>query len=98
MCEYPEFYREKEQTARKRHGCHVCGGPIEPGMRYMAFSGKWEGEFMSGALHLSCLYWYGEMVRCSDPMDCNYWEDTWEWMQEAGVISSIAHLVYRKAS
>ena len=46
LCEgpYPEFYRNKDHTAKKQYKCCECNKPITPGQRYRRTSGKWEGD------------------------------------------------------
>lgn len=55
-CEIPEFYAERESVARKRQQCCECYGDIEPGERYVACSGKWEGSFFTEKQHLCCYH------------------------------------------
>jgi len=50
----PEFVERNEYTARKQHRCCECGRKIEPGTRYIRYSGKWDGEFMTYKRCESC--------------------------------------------
>ena len=61
-CDYdesPEFFSDKERTARKAHKCNECRGPIHPGERYKIRTGKWDGEFSA----------YKQCVACTDLED-----------------------------
>ena len=54
----PEFFEEKEVTARKKHWCVEAGckrtSLILPGTRYHRVSGKWNGDVMSIIVCLRC--------------------------------------------
>jgi len=52
--EYPEFYREKERTARVPHKCSECHQVIAPKTAYLAINGKWAGEILTYKQCLSC--------------------------------------------
>lgn len=42
--EIPTVYRERLQTARKRHRCSECGGTVYPGEQYRYTFGVWDGS------------------------------------------------------
>lgn len=50
----PEFFREQWAVARKPHTCCECREIIQPGDRYCAVAGKWEGEFSTFATCERC--------------------------------------------
>lgn len=54
-CEMPEFYSESYQVAKKMHRCAECRTAINPGERYIACRGKWDGEFQVFKQHEVCL-------------------------------------------
>ena len=41
-------------TARKEHRCNYCFGPIPAGETYSRWTGVFDGEFQSNAMHLEC--------------------------------------------
>lgn len=48
MCDlvnWPDFYSEKQQVARKGHNCYACHESIRSGDRYVRIVGVWEGQF-----------------------------------------------------
>lgn len=53
-CEWPEFYSETYQRARKPHRCVECLAPIEVGERHLRYRGKWDGRLSGGRQHLLC--------------------------------------------
>ena len=49
-----ELYEKKQQKARKRHRCHICGKAILPGCEYIHEKQKYDGEFNDLKRHLHC--------------------------------------------
>ena len=54
MCEWPQIYEERVQRARKPHRCCECGTQIQPGERYEAIHGLWDGQFSRFSTCLAC--------------------------------------------
>lgn len=77
-CDYdpPEFFAQSQHTARVRHKCSECGGPIRSGELYIKIAGKWDGDMcffkrccncdsllMHYEAHVPCFCWaYGQML------------------------------------
>lgn len=53
-CEYPEFFKETKQKARKNYLCCECGAYILNGESYWKSTGKWAGEVKSFHQHTWC--------------------------------------------
>lgn len=49
-----EEIRTEWRTARKRHCCDLCEAWIEPGARYYAYTGKYDGEIFTFKAHDKC--------------------------------------------
>jgi hypothetical protein len=55
MCDvHSPIWNRQERAATLRHDCDECRFAIMPGERYVATSGKWEGEFSTYRAHLLC--------------------------------------------
>ena len=50
----PEFYTERDITARKEHTCYECGRIINKGERYERVSGKWYGRMDTFKTCIDC--------------------------------------------
>lgn len=53
---YFEFYSEYFRTARKQHKCCECNMMIDPGDKYVACAGKYEGRMEMYKQHLVCYH------------------------------------------
>lgn len=49
-----EFYARREATARKEHECEYCRDTISAGQKYSYETGKFEGDFFTRKLCLTC--------------------------------------------
>ncbi len=58
ICELPDFWSETWRTCRGRSKkpmrCVECDGEIVKGMRYLDYSGKWEGDVQTYRFHELC--------------------------------------------
>jgi hypothetical protein len=54
IADSPSFYSEETHKARKEHRCIECPFPILPGEKYVACSGKWDGDVTTHKRHLEC--------------------------------------------
>ncbi len=50
-----EVFHQSVVTARNAHACDECRERIQPGQRYERTSGKWDGEWSTWRLCLSCV-------------------------------------------
>lgn len=56
-------FSDRRPVARKQHKCEECRTTIQPGERYYAWGGLWEGEWQHGKCCLPCneaAVWYIE--------------------------------------
>ena len=63
----PEAFWERHSVAKKWHRCNECGGHIQPGERYWAVRGIWEGDAQSFKTCSECEDLQNE---ASDRNDC----------------------------
>lgn len=72
--EWPEFYIEKKQTARKKHVCCECDSDIDPGEEYVCVTGKWCGRISTYKTCETC--WGIRMAAQAEgdkiPFECLY--------------------------
>lgn len=57
-----EIWNEWVPRARKPYTCDGCGGPIAPGDRYLKHQSRFEGDWSSARMCLSCWYAREEFV------------------------------------
>ncbi len=49
-----EFFATKKHVARKQHVCGECHCRIHPGVTYLCYVGKWDGEFSMFIMCSNC--------------------------------------------
>lgn len=58
-----DFYQTREvKRVRKPCRCDECGGFIEAGESCRRWAGRFEGEFMGGAVHGDCQDWANRIL------------------------------------
>lgn len=87
-CDYDpaEFYAARVRMARKEHKCDECAGWIQPGEKYEAVIGKWEGcmgTFKTCEHCVNIRRWTKNNVPCLCWSHGNTIEDCKEAVQEA---------------
>lgn len=81
MCEMPDFYHEADRVARDCRRCEVCGMVVAAGSRYVAATGKWDGEVETIAMHPECKALY-EVCSDFDRYDCLAFQEVREFVSE----------------
>jgi hypothetical protein len=87
-CDYdtPEFYTRDPRTAKKRHKCYECNGPVLPGEKYEHVAAKWDSQidvFKTCVLCYSIRKWVEHNIPCTCWAHGNMMDDLWQSIEDA---------------